>query len=73
MPGNEAEFYIPTQPGKIFKATVDSVIWAQAQGQVDANGNLPNTGVIPVMTAATTSGFTMVRVSSKLYYIIPKG
>jgi multidrug resistance efflux pump len=107
VPGNEAEFYIPTQPGKIFKATVDSVIWAQAQGQVDANGNLPNTGVIPavpnrfpvklimhqkheselIAAGAIGNGAiytehlkplhlirkTMVRVSSKLYYIIPKG
>ena len=40
-PGNEAEITLDTFPGRIIKAHVDSVIWAQAQGQVDASGNLP--------------------------------
>ena len=42
-PGNEAEITLDTYPGRIIKAHVDSVIWAQAQGQVDASGNLPQT------------------------------
>ena len=41
--GNEAEITLDTHPGHIIKAHVDSVIWAQAQGQVDASGNLPQT------------------------------
>jgi len=41
-PGNEAEVTLDTYPGHIIKAHVDSVIWAQSQGQVDANGNLPS-------------------------------
>ena len=45
IPGNEAEITLDTYPGRIVKAHVDSVIWAQAQGQVDASGNLPTTTV----------------------------
>jgi multidrug resistance efflux pump len=43
--GNEAEFTLETYPGKIIKAKVDSVIWAQGQGPVPASGTLPMTGV----------------------------
>ena len=42
-PGNEAEIYARHLPGRIVKAHVDSVIWAQAQGQMDASGDLPRT------------------------------
>jgi multidrug resistance efflux pump len=42
-PGNEAEIVLDTNPGHIIKAHVDSVIWAQGQGQVDASGDLPRT------------------------------
>ena len=44
-PGNEAEITLDTYPGRVVKAHVDSVIWAQGQGQgqIDASGNLPNT------------------------------
>lgn len=44
-PGDHAEITLDTYPGKIIKAKVDSVIWAQAQGQLDASGNLPGTTV----------------------------
>ncbi len=44
--GNEAEITLDTFPGRVIKAHVDSVIWAQAQGQMDANGNLPQTTVV---------------------------
>ena len=46
-PGNEAEITLDTYPGHVIKAHVDSVIWAQSQGQLDASGNLPNTGFNP--------------------------
>jgi multidrug resistance efflux pump len=46
-PGNEAEITLDTHPGRIIKAHVDSVIWAQSLGQVDASGNLPRTSFIP--------------------------
>ena len=47
VPGNEAEITLDTYPGRVIKAHVDSVIWAQAQGQMDANGNLPITTFTP--------------------------
>ncbi|HEY6360061.1 MAG TPA: biotin/lipoyl-binding protein [Vicinamibacterales bacterium] len=43
QPGNEAEITLDTYPGRIVKAHVDSVIWAQGQGQMDASGDLPKT------------------------------
>lgn len=46
-PGNEAEFALNTHPGKVFKAKVDSIVWAQGQGQVAQSGTLPNTGYYP--------------------------
>ena len=46
-PGNEAEITLDTYPGRVIKAHVDSVIWAQSQGQMDANGNLPQTTFTP--------------------------
>ena len=42
-PGNEAEITLDTYPGRIVKAHVDSVIWAQAQGEIEASGDLPRT------------------------------
>jgi multidrug resistance efflux pump len=47
VPGNEAEITLDTYPGHVIKAHVDSVIWAQAQGQLDASGNLPQTTFNP--------------------------
>ena len=41
--GNEVEITLDTYPGRIIKAHVDSIIWAQAQGQLDASGDLPRT------------------------------
>jgi multidrug resistance efflux pump len=46
-PGNEAEITLDTYPGRVIKAHVDSIIWAQGQGQVDASGNLPKTTFVP--------------------------
>jgi multidrug resistance efflux pump len=46
-PGNEAEISLDTYPGRIIKAHVDSILWAQSQGQMDANGNLPQTTFTP--------------------------
>ena len=45
-PGNEAEFTLNTYPGRIIKGKVDSVIWAQGQGQLPQSGTLPMTGVL---------------------------
>lgn len=43
QPGNEVEITLDTYPGRIIKGHVDSIIWAQAQGQLDASGDLPRT------------------------------
>ncbi len=43
VPGNEVEITLDTYPGRIIKGHVDSIIWAQAQGQLDASGDLPRT------------------------------
>jgi multidrug resistance efflux pump len=45
-PGDEAEFSLQTNPGKIVKAKVDSVIWATGAGQMPASGTIPMTGVL---------------------------
>jgi multidrug resistance efflux pump len=41
--GNEAELTLDTYPGRIVKAHVDSIVWAQGQGQLEASGDLPRT------------------------------
>jgi len=47
-PGNEAEIVLPTYPGEIIKATVDSIVWAQGQGQLPLSGMVPQTGPVPL-------------------------
>jgi multidrug resistance efflux pump len=47
-PGNEAEFTINAQPGRIIKAAVDSIVWAQGQGQIASSTQLPTTGYGPM-------------------------
>jgi len=44
-PGNEAEVALITRPGEIIKAHVDSIVWAQGQGQIPMSGVVPQTGV----------------------------
>jgi multidrug resistance efflux pump len=46
-PGNEAEIALKTHPGRVIKAKVDSIVWAQGQGQVPAGTVLPTTGAMP--------------------------
>jgi multidrug resistance efflux pump len=46
-PGNHAEIALPTYPGRVIKAKVDSIVWAQGQGQLAMSGTLPQTGVYP--------------------------
>jgi len=43
--GNEAEITLKTLPGQIIKAHVNSIVWAQGQGQVAPSGVIPQTGV----------------------------
>jgi len=46
-PGNHAEFVLPTHPGRVIKAKVDSIVWAQGQGQIPQSGTLVQTGSYP--------------------------
>jgi multidrug resistance efflux pump len=46
-PGNEAEVALNMHPGRVIKATVDSIVWAQGQGQIAPSGTLPQTGAFP--------------------------
>lgn len=47
-PGDEAEIVLLTLPGEIIKAKVDSIVWAQAQGQSAPSTTLPTTtGQLP--------------------------
>jgi multidrug resistance efflux pump len=46
-PGDDAEFALRTYPGHVIKAKVDSIVWAQGQGQVAQSGMLPQTGGYP--------------------------
>lgn len=47
QPGDEAEISLETYPGKVIKATVDSIVWAQGQGQAPSMGPIPQTGAQP--------------------------
>jgi multidrug resistance efflux pump len=56
-PGDHAEFAVPTHPGRIFKAKVDSVIWAYGlnQARTDAIGQVP----VGTIVSPGPSGFTV--------------
>jgi multidrug resistance efflux pump len=47
-PGDEAEFTLDAFPGRIIKAKVDSIVWAQGQGQIPNSTQLPMTGYGPM-------------------------
>ena len=46
-PGDEAEIVLKTLPGELIKARVDSIVWAQGQGQSSLSNALPQTGFAP--------------------------
>jgi multidrug resistance efflux pump len=48
QPGNKAEIALSTYPGRVIKTKVDSIIWAQGQGQLPLAGTLPQTGPAPL-------------------------
>lgn len=43
QPGDKAEIALKTIPGKVLSAKVDSIIWANGQGQSMQSGAVPNT------------------------------
>ncbi|HKQ82922.1 MAG TPA: HlyD family secretion protein [Steroidobacteraceae bacterium] len=47
-PGDLAELALLTYPGRIIKASVDSIVWAQGQGQLPMAQQVPQTGVAPL-------------------------
>jgi len=48
QPGDEAEIALETYPGRIIKAEVNSIVWAQGQGQIPMSGTIPQTGAYPL-------------------------
>lgn len=49
QPGDAAEIALLTYPGRIIKAQVNSIVWAQGQGQLPVTtGQVPQTGVAPL-------------------------
>jgi multidrug resistance efflux pump len=48
QPGDEAEIALETYPGRIIKCSVDSIVWAQGQGQIPMTGTVPQTGTAPL-------------------------
>ncbi len=45
-PGNAAEFTLNTDPGRVVRGKVDSIIWALGLGQLPQSGTLPMVGVL---------------------------
>ncbi|HVQ05555.1 MAG TPA: biotin/lipoyl-binding protein [Burkholderiaceae bacterium] len=66
-PGDEAEFAINTIPGQIIKAKVDSVVWAQGQGQILQSGAVPQTGGYPQAPGRFPVKFTVIDPDGKLF------
>jgi multidrug resistance efflux pump len=48
QPGDEAEIALETYPGRIIKAEVHSIVWAQGQGQIPMSGTIPQSGTNPL-------------------------
>jgi multidrug resistance efflux pump len=46
-PDQEAEVALRTYPGRVIKCKVDSIVWAQGQGQLPWTGNIPESGSYP--------------------------
>jgi multidrug resistance efflux pump len=46
--GDAAEIALDTYPGRIIKAQVDSIVWAQGQGQIAMSAVLPQAGSAPL-------------------------
>jgi multidrug resistance efflux pump len=67
QPGNEAEIALRTNPGEIIKASVDSVIWAQGQGQIAMSGNVPQTGFMPIPPGRFAVKFTLAAKERELF------
>jgi len=69
--GNEAEFTLKAHPGRIIKATVDSIVWAQGQGQVPNTTQLPMTGFGPMPPGRFPVKLTVAQKDADLF--LPAG
>ena len=49
-PGNEAEIFLESYPGRIIKCKVDSILWATAQGQMPISGWLGTTAGLGMLS-----------------------
>jgi multidrug resistance efflux pump len=67
-PGNEAEISLLSHPGKIIKAKVDSIIWAQGQGQSAISTQLPETGFQPIPPGRFPVKLTIEPAFGDLFY-----
>jgi multidrug resistance efflux pump len=70
-PGNEAEFTLNTYPGRNIKATVDSIVWAQGQGQISNSTQLPTTGFGPIPPGRFPVKLTVAQQDADLF--LPAG
>ena len=66
-PGNEAEFALKTYPGRIIKGTVDSVVWAQGQGQIPQSGMLPPSGLLRIPPSGFVVKFNIAERDQELF------
>ena len=49
-PGNEAEIFLESYPGRIIKCKVDSIMWATAQGQMPISGYVGTTAGLGMLS-----------------------
>lgn len=66
-PGNEAEISLATLPGKIIKAEVESIVWAQGQGQLPVTGSIPQTGLQPALPGRFAVNLKVMENQSELF------
>src|SRR5262249_44162814 len=66
-PGNEVEFALETMPGRIIKGTVDSIVWAIGQGQLQASGNIPTSGMQAMPAGRYAVKFNIAERDRKLF------
>jgi multidrug resistance efflux pump len=70
-PGNPAEFTLKTFPGRVIKAKVDSIVWAQGQGQLPQSGAVPQTGAFPLVPGRFPVKFEVAERDRELF--LPAG
>lgn len=66
-PGDEAEIALPMYPGRIIKAEVDSIVWAQGRGQLAPGGILPETGAFPQVPGRFPVKLTIAESEGELF------